>query len=263
MTTAEDIKAIFHDSDRHFKAKNSDAGWMMGEVLGQCVGLLSGTEWISLRTRVEVPFLHKNVIEFLPTILTGTRRYFSDLLERQNHEKGDGQKKPITIHAAEDMKFLPFALVASLIYDEALSKDLEKKLYELVPTRERLFRHVIAGGITRFWWSSLLPTEANRLLGQFQRAWIAFNGQAYENAQRMGLDVPIVSLWEQAQSGETDQTQVKHPEIPFPASCSPVHPTASPIPRRSLVRQPRCNNRRLVLASGQHRQQPFYPISPP
>jgi cytochrome P450 len=202
VTRAEHIKAIFHDSDRHFKAKNNDSGWMMSEVLGQCVGLLSGREWASLRSRVEVPFTHKSVLGFLPTIQARTQQYWADLFERKS-----AGAEAVRIHAAEDVKFLPFSLVAALIYGEGFAGDLERQLHDIVPTRERLFKHVIAGGITRFWWSSLLPTEANRLLRRFQKDWLAFNQEAYERARESGAGAPIVSLWEQAQRGEINRTQ--------------------------------------------------------
>ncbi|KAK5656405.1 hypothetical protein OQA88_4786 [Cercophora sp. LCS_1] len=131
VTQAGHIKAIFHDSDRHLKAKNSDSGWMMGQVLGQCVGLVSGTEWASLRAHVDVPFTHKSVPEFLPDIVAGTQSYFSRLFEGRASNRGEA----VVIHAAEDMKFLPFKLVATLIYGKAMSSELEKRLFGSVPTR--------------------------------------------------------------------------------------------------------------------------------
>jgi len=180
----------------------------MGEVLGQCVGLVSGREWVSLRMHVEVPFSRKSVLEFLPTIHQQTQQFLSQLFERRlaaDEKKGSA----VTIHATEDVKMLPFNLVAMLLYGEALSAEgLIHKLYDIIPLRERLFRHVIAGGISRFWWSSFLPTETNRLLKQFQRDWLAFNELAYTKARSSGRSVPIVTLWDKVKSGEVDQTQV-------------------------------------------------------
>lgn len=204
-TLAEHIKALFHDSDRHLKAKNHDSGWLMGEVLGQCVGLVSGREWVSLRMHSEVPFSRKNVLGFLPTIHQQTQQFLSQLFERR---LATDEKGAVTIHATEDVKMLPFNLVATLLYGETLSDGLIQKLYDIVPLRERLFRHVIAGGISRFWWSSFLPTETNRLLKQFQKDWLAFNELAYAKARNSGRSVPIVTLWDKVSSGEVDRTQV-------------------------------------------------------
>ena len=218
-TTAEHVKTIFHDSDRHTKAKNNDAGWMMGQVLGQCVGLLSGDEWTSLRRHLSQPFSRKSVREFFPIMHSHTQRYLHDLRKSKTGNvkelrEGRGEQKEreetITIHPAQDLKLLPFSLVAVLLYGKVLDdEDLSQQLYAMVPLRERLFMHVIGGGITRYWWSSLFTwTEANRLLRRFQQDWLEFNQRCYEKAKQLGLCVPIVGLWEGVVSGEIDRTQV-------------------------------------------------------
>jgi gliotoxin/aspirochlorine/mycotoxins biosynthesis cytochrome P450 monooxygenase len=221
VTRAEDIKIIFNDSDRHIKAKNNDSGWLMGEVLGQCVGLLSQAEWSHLRARVELPFLHKQVLHFLPTIQKQTKAFYSELLKRKAAafpivKVGEGSV--VTIDAAQDTKMLPFFLVATLLYGDALSSDLIQELEGLIPDRERLFQHVVRGGLGRFWWSAYLPMEANKLLKRFQSTWLAFNRSAYKRAKERGLNVPIVSLWEQMESGQIDEKQVRFCAFPLSSS---------------------------------------------
>lgn len=220
VTCAEDIKVIFHDSDRHIKAKNNDSGWLMGEVLGQCVGLLSQAEWFRLRSCVEGPFLHKQVLQFLPTIQNQTKTFYFKLFEWKASALTVAkarQASAMTIDAVQDTKMLPFLLVATLLYGDALSSELLHELEGFIPDRERLFQHVVKGGLGRFWWSAYLPTEANRLLERFQAAWLAFNRSAYERARKRGLDVPIVSLWAQMEAGEIDRKQVTFCH-PCPAS---------------------------------------------
>jgi gliotoxin/aspirochlorine/mycotoxins biosynthesis cytochrome P450 monooxygenase len=211
VTRSKHIKAIFHDSNHHLKAKNNNSGWLMGEVLGRCVGLLSQGDWSLLRSRVEVPFLHKNVLEFLPIIQTKTTAFFSELLERKTtaipiEETNKGVV--VAIDAARDTRMLPFRLVATLLYGE-LPLELILELEKLIPNRELLFTYVIKGGVSRFWWSAYLPTQANKLLNQFQNAWLAFNRNAYQSAKERGLSVPIVELWDQMESGQLDRRQVR------------------------------------------------------
>jgi len=233
-TTAEHVKTIFHDSDRHTKAKNNDAGWMMGQVLGQCVGLLSGDEWASLRRHLSQPFSRKSVREFFPAMHSHTQRYLQDMRKRKTgHDKElredrarqKGRGETITIHPAQDLKLLPFSLVAAMMYGKVLDdEDLSQKLYDMVPLRERLFMHVIGGGITRYWWSSLFTwTEANRLLRHFQQDWLEFNQRCYERAKQLGLCVPIVGLWEGVVSGEIDRTQVCHFHQSSPQESQPTN----------------------------------------
>jgi hypothetical protein len=45
LTRRKDIKKVFKDSNTHLKAVNNDAGWLMSQSLGQCLGLVSGVEW--------------------------------------------------------------------------------------------------------------------------------------------------------------------------------------------------------------------------
>jgi gliotoxin/aspirochlorine/mycotoxins biosynthesis cytochrome P450 monooxygenase len=212
VTRAEDIKVIFHDSDRHIKAKNNDSGWLMGEVLGQCLGLLSQAEWSHLRPKVELPFLHKQVLQFLRTVQDQTKAFYSGLFEKKTAALPAAKvpgRQVVTIDAAQDTKMLPFLIVASLLYGDVLSTELFHELEGLIPDRERLFQHVIKGGLGRFWWSAYLPTEANKLLKRFQGAWLSFNKSACEEARTRGLSVPVVSLWEQMELGQINRTQVR------------------------------------------------------
>ncbi|KAK8128002.1 Cytochrome P450, partial [Apiospora sp. TS-2023a] len=49
LTRLEDVKTVFRDFDSYFKAKNNDAGWLMGEFFGKCLGLVIGFEWRQTR----------------------------------------------------------------------------------------------------------------------------------------------------------------------------------------------------------------------
>jgi len=59
------------------------------------------------------------------------------------------------LNPVKDLKLLPFRITSSIIYG-ALTPELEQ-LENIIPLREKLFRRVISGGVTRFWWSQYLP----------------------------------------------------------------------------------------------------------
>jgi len=60
------------------------------------------------------------------------------------------------LNPVKDLKLLPFRITSSIIYG-ALTPELEQQLENIIPLREKLFRRVISGGVTRFWWSQYLP----------------------------------------------------------------------------------------------------------
>lgn len=99
------------------------------------------------------------------------------------------------MHPAEDLKLLPFWIVAEIIYGE-LTPAMEASLIELVPLREDLFKHVIAGGLSRFSWFKHLPTTGNFLLREFQKKWSIFNEQAYKHAVSLQNDAPIIEMFQ-------------------------------------------------------------------
>jgi len=208
VTRPEHVQAVFRDSDRHFKARNNDSGYLMGEVLGQCVGLLSGEQWKRLRSRVELPFLHKATIAHFPSITRQVEGYFTALEERRG--LSDGKFDPVA-----DIKMLPFLCLAEVVYGDLSDKQISQ-LEGLAPQRERLFTYIIKGGIGRYAWSRYLPTAANKLLAQFQEDWLKFNLEAYERAKSLGSQAPLVDLWEAAQAGELDRKQVSNLSLYLP-----------------------------------------------
>ncbi|KAF2106360.1 cytochrome P450 monooxygenase [Lophiotrema nucula] len=200
LTRPEHLKVVFSDSHKHRKAVDNNSGYLMSQVLGHCVGLISGNEWSILRKITEVPFQHKAVGNYANDIQIQVRKYLNDL--RKNSHLGQGLLDP-----ALDTKMLPFFVVAQIFYG-ALSPQLVQDLRDLAPLREKLFYHVIKGGFSRFSVSQYFPTQPNTLLQDFQAQWRRFNNRAYQHAVKSDSNAPIVSMYQAAQSGTITMEQL-------------------------------------------------------
>lgn len=176
----------------------------MSQLLGKCVGLISGDEWKTVRTNVEIPFLRKNAAEYVPLVARHITRHFDELWHHGRLADG-------LLHPADDLKLLPFWVVCEIFYGE-LSATITAELRALAPVREDLFKHVIGGGVSRFPPSRFLPTEANRQLAAFQARWESFNDRAYHAALESCVDPPppIVRLYELVRAGTLTRQHLLH-----------------------------------------------------
>ena len=190
LTRPEDIRSVFKDSDTHRKAADNNAGWLMGEILGKCLGLISGPHWRTLHAVMGTPFLRKNSVKYISRIEQQTKRYFKDLCVRGRLDQG-------LLNPVDDLKLLPFWITAEIIYGE-LPPEAEQKLRTLIPLRESLFRLMITGKLTRFKLYKYLPTTANRELSEFKKGWSDFNSKAYQHAVANNTSAPLVYMYESA-----------------------------------------------------------------
>jgi cytochrome P450 len=179
---------VFKDSDVHLKAPANNSGHYMNELMGKCVGLISGRAWRSVRSVTEPPFSHWNASQATGMIERHVSEYFQQL--HDSGTLGSG-----LLHPAEDMKMLPFWVVAEVFYGR-LTPVLQQELASLAPVRERIFRYAIRGGLPRFSWSRWLPSTANSELHEFKRRWKHFNRQAVNSARAQTGDTkaPIVAM---------------------------------------------------------------------
>jgi cytochrome P450 len=202
LTRPEHIQVVFKDSNKHFKAVDNNSGYLLSQILGQCVGLISQDEWRSVRAVAEKPFLRSTSTGYVSIIERRIQRHFDELWATKRLSEG-------LIDPADDLKLLPFWVVAEIVYGE-LSLEMEAQLRKLAPEREALFKHVIRGGLSRFHWSKYLPTEANRALSDFRSKWSAFNQHARDRAVSLGTNAPIVQMFEAVESGIISQEQLYH-----------------------------------------------------
>lgn len=182
---------MFRDSDRHSKAVNNDSGYLMGQVLGQCLGLISGGDWRRVRGVCEAAFTHSKAINYLDLIHSRVGDYLQKCTALQRG----------TLNPADDFKFLPFLVVGDILYGH-MTQEMEDELRQMAPLRERLFQFVIRGGLARYTWSQYLPTEANHALREFRSRWVAFNQAAYCRARERGATAtPVYQLFTAVSDG--------------------------------------------------------------
>lgn len=201
ITEGHQIKTVFRDSDKHTKARDNNSGYLMSQLLGQCLGLVSGQDWQKFRAVVSEPFARSSAVHYLPAIERRTKVY---LEETAKSDLDSGM-----FHPAHGMKMLAFHVIAEILYGP-LTADMERQLNALAPLRERLMQMVISGGWSRFPWSRFFPSEANRKLARFRAEWHAFNLQCYQNAKAEGANVPIVRYYEAAKAGEVSFEELYH-----------------------------------------------------
>ncbi|KAI0452596.1 cytochrome P450 [Xylaria acuta] len=188
-----DVKVVFWDSDKHIKAVNNDAGWLMGELLGQCVGLISGARYHKLKAVISPSFAHKKALTYHHHILETTKTFMNELFSGEKlHDN--------LINPVADLKYLPFWIMVDLIYG-TLSAESRSELQEIIPLRDSLWTQVIKGGVTRYSLTGYLPKKVTRDLKTFKTKWSFFNDAAYETAKGKTEKSPIVSMYEEVKSG--------------------------------------------------------------
>ncbi|KAF2201386.1 cytochrome P450 [Delitschia confertaspora ATCC 74209] len=196
LSRPEDVQNVFKDSDAHSKAVNSNAGWLFGQLLGKCVGLVSGLDWHRVRASMGNEWTYKDTANYLPRISDLTREYFHEL-----HSKGrldQGLLNPVS-----DLRMLPFWIVADRIYG-TLTPQLRSELESLVPLRESLFLRVLQGGVSRYPWSQYLPTKTNSDLKEFKSRWARFNDKVHKACKLANKAVPITHMYDCVQKNSMD-----------------------------------------------------------
>lgn len=186
----------------HTKAFNNDDGWLMGQLLGKCVGLVSGVEWRRVRASTSDWFTHGSAAEKTLRITELTRAHFACLRSKGRLDRG-------LINPAKDLKLLPFSVLTDYLYGD-LTPGLQVQLRALIPLRESLFKRVIQGGLPRFAWSRYLPTRTNRALSEFMLKWTEFNDSVHKLCMSTERNVPIVRMYESLQAGHITKVHVLH-----------------------------------------------------
>ncbi|KAF1950190.1 cytochrome P450 monooxygenase [Byssothecium circinans] len=193
LTRPEDIKTICRNSNLHLKATNNDGGWLMGQLLGSCLGLVSGDDWQRIKSVVSRTFAKGEMASRIEDMEDLTRQHFTAL--HQHGKLNAGILNPVA-----HLRMLPFWIVAYHLYGN-LTPALKNQLIELIPVREALFARCIQGGVTRFGWSRFLPTKTNRDLQKFRRQWHDFNDDAFHACEVEGRSPPVVEMYQALRRG--------------------------------------------------------------
>lgn len=205
LTQPRQLQAVFKDSDKHSKAPANNSGFYMSQLLGQCVGLISGRDWRAVRAVTDAPFRHAAV----SLQVEGFQRRVVEHFESLHTQAAEGNMDRGLLHPVNDLAMLPFRIVADMFYGR-LPPRLSRELEDLVPLRTKIFNeHVIRGGLHRFSWARFLPTAANAELAKFKRAWKAFNQGALAYTKRAGgPPPPFVGMFDAVAAGEISEEQL-------------------------------------------------------
>lgn len=197
LTQPHQVEQYYRDSHKHVKAKNNNSGWLFGEVLGECVGLVSLQVWRNQRKLLDKPFSRLEAMLYTQSMLSQARIFINGL------EIGEQR----TIDPAVDLQFYPFMVVANMLFGQ-LDKLQMDALLELAPMREELFKEVIRGGINRLAIAQYVPWSGVPLLLNFQKHWQVFVEKAYHKASIESPGAPIVSLWQAMLDGNISKREV-------------------------------------------------------
>ncbi|CEJ82321.1 hypothetical protein VHEMI02392 [[Torrubiella] hemipterigena] len=190
LTKPEHLRDFYRDSDKHIKAVNNNSGWLVGELLGSCLGLVSQERWQRVRTHWSHLFTPTLAQSYTPVAINHAREYVDRLLQSQPNNVDT----VIQFDVVDGLKLYPFITVAEILFG-LLSEKQEKTLIGLVPEREELFRLGIKGGINRTRLAPLLQTKAYRMLCKYQASWRAFVVDAYESSRALDKNAMVEELW--------------------------------------------------------------------
>lgn len=199
LTRPGQLKAVFSDSDKHSKAVNNDSGYLMSQLLGKCVGLISPPSWSKVRAVTERPFRHDSVLLRTENVQRHVEAHLAHLYETSDLSRG-------LIHPAQDMKMLPFWVVCEMFYGP-LPKEYLARIGDLTAPREQLMKYVVRGGLSRFVWSQWLPTAENRALHDFQVKWRQLNRDIVGFCQLNNPSSPILEMWRSVRNGDISEDQ--------------------------------------------------------
>jgi cytochrome P450 len=81
LTRPKDIEMVFRDSHMHVKASANDRGDYMLQLLSVCLGLISGTDWRTLRKATEAPCSRTATGTYMDVVLDHAKIHVSSLAE--------------------------------------------------------------------------------------------------------------------------------------------------------------------------------------
>ncbi|KAF3396054.1 Cytochrome P450 monooxygenase roqR [Penicillium rolfsii] len=194
------LDSIFFDSDQHFKAINNNSGYLLGQLLGKCVGLISPPEWQAVRAVMQGPFLQRSCQNKAGQIHDMVDSFLATLYQSRSFSAG-------ALHPTRDLKMLPFWIVCDLFYGQ-LPAQFTEQLKGLVIIREDLMKHAMSGGIVQFNLSRMLPTQANRDLRIFKSQWQRFNSEVVAYLQHRKCAAPIVDMYDAIDTGKVSEEHV-------------------------------------------------------
>ncbi|KAF4427587.1 Cytochrome P450 monooxygenase asaD [Colletotrichum fructicola] len=110
LTRPHQLQEVFKDSDKHSKAPANNSGFYMNQLLGQCLGLISGPDWRAVRGAMEAPFQRNHVASQVENFRRLVQQHFADL-----HAQGESNLANGLLHPVNDLAMLPFRIIAEMV----------------------------------------------------------------------------------------------------------------------------------------------------
>lgn len=205
VTRADEIKTVFRDSGDHQKAFNLNGGWVMGDLVGDGVGLISQGHWKRVHAIVSPPFTQK-ATTYVSFVQSRVVRQFHEL-DGEHPDEKEWRLKP-----AEDLKLLPFWVISDLLYGE-LAPEMVRELLEITDLRNDVFQYAFKGGLSLFSFTKVFSPTIRAKLRVFHTRWAEFNRRAYHRARASGQSssaCAIVPLYAAVESGHLTPTELMH-----------------------------------------------------
>ena len=203
VTRPEDVEAVFRDSHIHLKANANDSGYLMHQLLGSCLGLVSGATWKNLRRATEPPFLRNAASSYVDAVEGHSKEHIASLAMLKSDNTPSWKLEP---HG--DLRIYPFLALADILYGR-LTPDLKERLLAIVPGRDSVFRAMVQGGWTRFSISRFFPFKDIRDLRTFKRDWSHWNDLAHAEALKQtkegAHEAPVVHMYARVADGSMDR----------------------------------------------------------
>ena len=201
LTDPADVRAFYTNSQTHYKSPASNGGWVFHQLLGQCLGMMSGQRWKTLRSRFEsCGFERMKAKDRLLDTLNEASDFVKALI-------GARDQKEAELNASQAVAAFPFFYTARRLFGE-LSKADEEELWGLGQQRAPLMRFVLMGGVYRYgfsrWWDRAMWREVQ----VFKVQWRAFCERAFAKNQGVNATPSIESLWRDARSGQVSMDEV-------------------------------------------------------
>ncbi|KAJ5517090.1 cytochrome P450 oxidoreductase [Penicillium freii] len=205
LTRPEDIKTTYRDSDTHLKAGDLNAGWVLGELIGDGVGMLSGPDWKRVHTVVAPAFAQKASV-YVPTVMARVERHFTAI----EKTRMQGPRKEFLLKTAEDLNAIPFWIMSDIVYGQ-LPSAMEAELTDMIKLRNELWSYTFKGGWSLFSISKLCSPGIRNKLKMFDRRWDEFNDLAYDHVCSQGkTSMPIQDLYKAEHAGRVKRSEFLH-----------------------------------------------------
>ena len=186
-------------------------GWFLGELLGQCMGLLGGQDWKRVRRIFNPPFTHTAAVNQIEVIESAARKYVEELpLTTGNSQMTSSEKtgRSFTVPVVKTFTKFPYFLTAQSIYGPMTEKE-EQMLWTVTENRLALNPYMFGGGPYRFERSAKgFDNAAVQKLREYNREWHDFNAGMMKVRRARGEKTAIVSYWEEYENGNLTLEEV-------------------------------------------------------